>query len=51
MNFNVLLAILEKKGIITNDEAYKIADYLQTATQSTFYKDAELAIDKLLKSK
>lgn len=48
MNLNIILAILEHKGIITEDEANKLADHLQVATQSSYYKDAQAVVKKLL---
>ena len=48
MNQNTILAILEHKKIITEDEAVKIAEYLQGATQSTHFVDAQRAIKTLL---
>lgn len=51
MNLNILLAILEVKEIITEEEAIKIAEWLSTATQSTYYKDAQAAVKKLLDTK
>lgn len=48
MNLNIILAILEQKGIITEDEANKLADHISIATQSSYYKDAQEVIKKLL---
>jgi hypothetical protein len=48
MNFNVILAIFENKGIITEDEAIAIAEYLAQSPQSTHYVDAQRDIAKLL---
>lgn len=48
MNLNIILAILEQKGIITEDEANKLADHISIATQSSYYKDAQDAVKKLL---
>lgn len=51
MNPNLLLATLEHKGIITEEEASKLSEYIATSTQSTIYKDAQAAIKKLLDEK
>lgn len=48
MNHNLILAILEQKGIITEEEANKLADHLQVATQSSYYRDAQEVVKKLL---
>lgn len=35
MNMNAILAILERKGIITREEGEKVAEYLNNHVQST----------------
>lgn len=48
MNYNIIFAILEHKGIITEDEAIKLSDHISIATQSSYYKDAQEVVKKLL---
>jgi uncharacterized Zn finger protein len=48
MNPNILLAVLEQKAIITEEEAEKLAEHLANATQSAYYKDAQNVVKKLL---
>lgn len=51
MNLNILLALLEEKGIIDGDEAERLADHLASGIQSTYYKDAQATVKKLLDTK
>lgn len=51
MNLNVLLAVLEHKAIITEEEAKKLAEHLQSGIQSVNYKDAFEQVKKLLDKK
>lgn len=45
---NWILAVLELKGVITNDEAQKLAAGFANGTQSAYYKDALHDIKQLL---
>jgi hypothetical protein len=51
MNHNAILAVLEQKAIITEEEAEKLAEHLADGIQSTHYKDAQATVKKLLDSK
>jgi hypothetical protein len=44
MNPNIILAILERKGIITQDEALATAEHVANNPQSTYYGDAQEAV-------
>lgn len=48
MNFNIILAVLEYKGILTEDEAKALVEHLTNATQSSDYRDAQASIKKFL---
>lgn len=48
MNLNILLAVLEYKELITEEQAEKLADSLATGIQSVHYKDAQALVKKLL---
>lgn len=48
MNFNIILAVLEYKGIITEDEAKALVEHLTNATQSSDYRDAQASVKKFL---
>lgn len=47
---NQILAILEKKKLITHEEAEALAEYFSHAPQATHYKDALYDINKVLES-
>lgn len=51
MNLNVLLAILEYKEIITEEQAEELADNLANGIQSVHYKDAQTMVKKILADK
>lgn len=51
MNQNLLLAILEAKDLITEDQANALAEYLSSGVQSMYYKDAQAAVKKILDKK
>lgn len=44
---NLILAVLEVKGIISHEEAEKLAEYSSHAPQSSRYKDMLEAVKKL----
>jgi hypothetical protein len=50
VNLNIILALLEHKKVITKDEADEVSGYLERGIQSSYYKDAQAAIKKLLGS-
>jgi hypothetical protein len=49
MNLNIIVALLETKGIITHDEAEKLVAYLANSPQPTDYRDAISEVKLLLK--
>jgi hypothetical protein len=51
MNLNVLLAVLEYKEIITEEQAIDLADNFANGIQSAHYKDAQAAVKKILADK
>lgn len=51
MNQNMLIAVLQAKGIINEDEAYKLVDFLSNSPVPSYYKDAQAAVKKLLAKK
>lgn len=48
MNINLLLAVLEYKEIITEEQAEELANNLENGIQSVHYKDAQVFVRKLL---
>lgn len=48
MNPNTILALLERKGVITRDEAQKVSDHIAQSPQSTYYPDAFDAVTELI---
>lgn len=44
---NLILAVLEVKGIISNEEAEKLAEYASHAPQSYRYKDMLAEVKQL----
>lgn len=48
MNPNVILAVLQRKGIITETEAQAVSDYVATSPQSLYYPDAYRSIEELI---
>lgn len=48
MNINILLGILEVKGIVSHDEAVRVAEHVANAPQSTYYQDGLDAVITLL---
>lgn len=48
MNPNIILAILERKGIITKDEALAAAEHVANSPQSTYYDDARHSIEEFI---
>lgn len=47
MNMNLLIAVLEAKGIISHDEAMRLVENLNNAPQATFYTDALATVKRL----
>lgn len=48
MNLNVLLAVLEYKDIITEEQARELSDNFANGIQSAHYKDAQAVVKKIL---
>jgi hypothetical protein len=48
VNLNLILALLEAKKVITHEEAEEVSGYLERGIQSSYYKDAQATIKKLL---
>lgn len=48
MNPNIFLALLERKGIITREEALAVADHVNTSAQSTYYVDAYKVLEEFI---
>lgn len=51
MNLNVLLAVLEYKEIITEEQAQELAENFASGIQSAHYKDAQATVKKILAEK
>lgn len=48
MNINLLLAVLEYKEIITEEQAEKLAESFAQGIQSAHYRDAQALVKKIL---
>lgn len=51
MNVNLLLAVLEYKEIITEEQAEELADDFAKGIQSAHYKDAQATVKRILADK
>lgn len=48
MNHNVILTVLELKGLITREEAELLADFIANSPQPTYYSDAFETIKNII---
>lgn len=51
MNINLLLAVLEYKELITEEQALELAENFSKGIQSAHYKDAQATVKSILADK